>query len=69
MENTKELKENDEPIEETIEESKLYLSEFKIVLINSDYSSGFKVKREKLYEILFNENIYMYHMNLIFILE
>ena len=37
----------------------LYISEFSIVLINSDYSSGFKVKREKLYEILFNENIYV----------
>ena len=36
-----------------------FLSDLSIVLINSDYSAGFKVKRDKLYEILFNKNIYV----------
>ena len=36
-----------------------FISDLKIVLINSDYSAGFKMKRDKLHEILFNKNIYV----------
>lgn len=35
------------------------ISSFSIVLINSDFSAGFRIKREKLYELLFKSGMYV----------
>ena len=35
------------------------LTDFSIVLINSDFSAGFRIKREKLYELLFKSGMYV----------
>lgn len=35
------------------------INNFSIVLINSDFSGGFKIKRDKLYEILYNKKIFV----------
>ena len=35
------------------------ISDFSIVLINSDFFGGFKIKRDKLYDILFNKGIFV----------
>ena len=42
---------------ENVEE--IVISDFNIVLINSDFSCGFKIKREKLYEILGKYGLYV----------
>lgn len=41
------------------ESTKSIISNFSIVLINSDFFGGFKIKRERLYDILFRKNIFV----------
>ena len=36
-----------------------YISDLSIVLINSDFSAGFRIKRERLYELLFKSGMYV----------
>ncbi len=43
----------------TSETKEPLLSDFSIVLINSDFSAGFRIKREKLYELLFKSGMYV----------
>lgn len=40
-------------------EDELMISGFTIVLINSDFSAGFRIKRERLYELLFKSGMYV----------
>ncbi len=40
-------------------ENELMISDFTIVLINSDFRAGFRIKRERLYELLFKSGMYV----------
>lgn len=43
----------------TSENKQPKISDFSIVLINSDFSAGFRIKRERLYELLFKSGMYV----------